>query len=260
MKRVLRKVFGRVGYEIVPKRMLARERNAFSSRTYRAVLLALHAAKGRLNLVVVGANDGRMNDPAYPLVAGRLKESSRVILFEPQPCLIPYLEENYAAHPDHHVINAAVGAEGEMELFAIRPDDWPRMQPDYAKGWPIYRAPTGVTSGDRNHVLRFARRFLDTDEAEAAIESSRVPRISLKAALDARRIAPEIDAVQVDTEGFDDEVLFNCDLETLRPDVIFFERSGLPPPRRATLDRFLQDLNYEIVHASLDALCIRRGL
>lgn len=258
MKRLVRKVVGRWGYELVPNGQVTHLTNEIADETYRAVLRAIHAVKGRLSVVVIGANDGRIDDPAYPLVAGPMRQTSRVILFEPQTRLIPFLKQNYADHPDCHVVNAAVGTEGHLDLHAIRPEAWARMQPDYARTWPEYRAPTGVTSSDRDHVLRFARRFLDPQEAEDALETYRVPTLPLAQALTANGIPSEVDVVQVDTEGFDDQVIYNSDVETLRPAAIFFENDNLSMERQGRLAAFLDGLGYFSIPMRLNTLCIRR--
>ena len=104
-------------------------------------------------ICIVGANDGKFGDPIFPLIESHLAKETDVLLFEPQPSLIPVLSGNYAFHPAHHIINAAVGPDSELVLHAVRQEAWSSLSPGYARNWPVYRAPTGITSSERQRVV-----------------------------------------------------------------------------------------------------------
>lgn len=117
-------------------------------------MAALLAAQGRILVVQVGANDGVVNDPLHEFLM-KHRERTEVLLIEPQPYLIPILADNYKDHPAHHIENVAVGERSQLVLYGIDERHWPECVPPYAEGWPQYRAATGVSSADQDHVLRF---------------------------------------------------------------------------------------------------------
>lgn len=69
---------------------------------YHIVLRALTRIKHRLNIVVVGANDGRVNDPIYDF-AMKIPDRTNILLIEPNKLLLPYLQNNYSSHPSHQI-------------------------------------------------------------------------------------------------------------------------------------------------------------
>lgn len=120
------------------------------SKIYSIALRALIQIKNKINVVVVGANDGKINDPIYNFNIEK-SDKSIVCLIEPNTALLPYLKENYSSHPCYKIANCAVGKDGILSLYAIKEDFWESFQPPYAKRWPVYRAATGITSASREH-------------------------------------------------------------------------------------------------------------
>ena len=79
---------------------------------YHTAVLALLAAKGHLNMVVVGANDGRINDPIYDLIRLVVKDRVSLTLIEPNRHLHPVLRENYSFLPTVTILGTAIGPPG----------------------------------------------------------------------------------------------------------------------------------------------------
>ncbi len=67
-----------------------------------------------------------------------------------------------------------------------------------------------------------------------------------------------IDVLQIDAEGFDDEVIYACDIELTRPKILRFESAHLSPERLARLRAHLTK-NYRLIDLNHDMLAIRRG-
>ncbi|MDJ1006640.1 MAG: hypothetical protein QNJ13_02355 [Paracoccaceae bacterium] len=214
---------------------------------YQCVLRAAAAVKPELHVVIVGANDGRINDPAYALLTGDLIHRTRVTLIEPQADLIPILREHYAGHPNARVLQQAIGEGHSLDLYSVAPEIWPDLKPPYAKGWPDYRAPTGVTSSDRDHVVRWARNHLRGRRwSDEFVKHTATPCSDLAGAFAAHGIAPPVDVLQIDAEGQDDAVLHACNLDTLRPGILHFEAKHIPAPRFAKLRGTLEAAGYVV--------------
>lgn len=224
---------------------------------YHALLRLLTGIQGRLNIVIVGANDGMINDPIYEFVmaeAGR----TRVLLIEPLADVLPYLRENYSRHPDHRIANYAVGKEKFLHLFVVKKDWWERFRPAYAEGWPPYRAPMGISSSARAHLEQALRREgLDPDEA---IGSVTVPAKELSAVLAETGWQAPIDVLQVDAEGCDDSVIRSANLESSSPRLILFEHHNMSRKRLEMLADYLSAHRYRLYPLDGDTLAVRSRL
>ncbi|MGR3485901.1 MAG: FkbM family methyltransferase [Paracoccaceae bacterium] len=219
---------------------------------YKLTLHAMSAVADTLRVVQVGANDGRTGDPLARFLRSR-PGRAEVMLFEPQPSLIPHLTENYAYHPAATIVNAAVGPQSDLTLNVVSPDIWDRLDIPYARraGFPVHRAATGVTSFDRASVVAWVRRHAPKGtDAEAAVDTLRVPCAPLTEHLATHGWPDRIDVLQIDTEGFDDEVIYASDIARTRPAVIFYESKHLArssPERPARLAAHLAAHGYATV-------------
>ena len=224
---------------------------------YYFSLCSAVAKGGFLRIVVVGANDGRINDPIYSF-ARKFSNSTELFLIEPQESLLPHLRENYAFHPRANFCSLAIGEPGSITLHSVREEIWPKLHVDYAKGWPPYRAPTGITSGNRDHVRRWLRKHgpkgIDVDSmiATHVVESAQLPDVLLKYGA-----AGGIDVLQIDTEGMDDIVIFNSGVDELKPTLVHFEADKLSSERLKSLTVYLKNLGYVLGQVGRDILAVQ---
>lgn len=228
---------------------------------YQTALLALQTASPALRIAVIGANDGKINDPLYPLLLNRQLESCSFYLFEPQTILHGELRKTYQDHPNHFIFSAAVGPREALSLFTIHPDYWEQLQPKYAirNKWPHYRAPTGIASLSRDEVEKWIERHSrGRVNPTAAIETLSVQSIPLLELLDKHQLEKDIDVLQVDAEGSDDNVIYNCGIETTRPKIILFEKSKLTDKRNDLLEAFLTDQSYTLISIGRDTIAFRK--
>ena len=253
MERFGKKLFGALGLEVHRKSKFAPPLNFFET-----ILEGLIAGRELLNVVQVGANDGVHKDPIHAFLMAH-RQHTNALLIEPQPELIPHLEAAYAEHPRVTIYNGAVGAADELALHRIRPGLWNEFRAGYMKGAPAYRAPSGLTSGDRAHVLAAARKYLPRGvDPEAAVEAFTVPCRTLPQLLAETGFATPVHVLQVDAEGADDEVIRACDVPALRPAVINYESRHLPAARRAALEGLLAGEGYRLFHwHKSDTLAVR---
>ena len=227
--------------------------------------MSLLCTSERLRIVVVGANDGKHNDPIYATVREFIGQRTQMILIEPQKRLHGYISEHYAFHDDVHILECAIG-EGEadtLELHAVRPEYWARAQPEYAKNrnWPEYRAPTGITSTDRSKVLAWVTKHVKgLGDAEVAVESFEVPSRSLSAALSEAGLDASLDVLQIDAEGFDDVIIYNSDLVRTRPQIVYFESKTLSSDRFDQLNAYLEKIGYITFGVGGDTLAYRLNI
>lgn len=72
--------------------------------------------------------------------------------------------------------------------------------------------------------------------------------------------APVVDVLQVDCEGFDDEVLYHSSLAELTPKLINFEETALTTEQIERLSRALRGLGYSLQSTGQDVLAIRDAI
>ncbi len=221
---------------------------------YSIALKALIGIEHRLNIVIVGANDGKTNDPIYNFTMAK-SGKTHVLLIEPNTALLPYLHESYSSHPHHHIANCAIGEDGVLTLYAIKEDWWSNFQPDYAKDWPLYRAATGITSASREHLEASIAAHSDLDFNQV-IDILNVPSSTLKTLLTRLNWPTPIDVLQIDAEGHDDSVIYASNLELTRPKLIYFEFRHIPPDNVKPLLTYLSDHHYRIYEMDGDALAV----
>lgn len=166
----------------------------------------IEVANGRFTVLQIGANDGIENDPIHDAVVTRGWELYAV---EPMPGPFSALKRNYAGNPNVHFIQCAIGpADGEATLYSLRQDG------------PVDGLPYDqFTSFSRKTVERHWRYIPDI---RGRVESIQVKSLTVSSLLEQYRIA-HVDLLQVDTEGFDYEILkmaFACGLE---PQIVAFE-------------------------------------
>lgn len=256
MKKIVKYLFKKSGYQIFKN---IRDTRLPDHSEYEKLLFLLRpTATKKLSAVIVGANDGKINDPMYNWIKLN-KDKIDVVLFEPQEFLYKELQNNYKG-VNHKIIPAAVGPEGSLNLYRLREQYWHEYRPWFVPNqWPSHRAASGIVSSNREHLIRQLKRHmrLSSQEIDKRIEKFEVPSNSLINYFDTYKIDKKIDIVQVDTEGYDDVVIQNCNLDILKPSIIRFESKHLSDKSLHELERFLIGLNYVITSIDDDALAIR---
>ncbi|MCU0953032.1 MAG: FkbM family methyltransferase [Hyphomicrobium sp.] len=235
--------------------------NQITHWTYERAIAACLRRDGLLSIAVVGANDGKFGDPLYPILTAdnQIRLRTKVLLIEPQPPLIPILEQNYAFHPNAVVKNCAIGSQNKLKLYAIKEEYWPRVQPSYASGWPPYRAPTGVTSSNKQHVVSWLERHLPGVPPESCLDSFEVDTFVLPQLLETVGWPAQIDVLQIDAEGNDDAVIDACRISETQPALILYEQKHLSPEKALTVAGHLTGLGYFLVPKGKDVLAMRVG-
>lgn len=250
---VVNKILGRMNMEL--KRKLPPPKYLEPS-ALEVCLRLLIGERGHLNIAQVGANDGKINDPIHDFIF-RHMDRTNVIFAEPQSYLVEELEKNYEFHALKYIFNGAIGRSPELLLYRVRKDFWVDFEVPYANGWPVYRAPTGITSANYDHVLSWVKRYYRGHSApEDTIEKFCVECITLQRLLETADLFSRPDLLQVDAEGWDDEVIYASNIEKLKPRVINFEFGNLPEDRAAELVSYLEKNGYTFSVHGIDGLAI----
>ncbi len=195
----------------------------------------------RFFFVQIGANDGQSHDPIHAFV--RANKLAGIVI-EPLPDVFDKLCATYQNQPQVKPLNLAIHRELErVTLYRPNPDSAGEH--------------SGIASLDaKRHEFTSGR----TGVSDEDIVSIEVPAMSLMALLDQEHIE-HVDLLQIDTEGYDLEILKSLDLNQHQPSIVRFEHgvySGVPVREelREALLRFY-DHGYSIAMERVDAVAWR---
>lgn len=193
--------------------------------------------------VQVGSNDGVQLDPLRTEI---LHRRWRGVMVEPVPYVFERLVANYG-HLDHlRFENVAIAdADGEAE-FHYLPQDEP------GPGLPEWYDALG--SFRRDVVLSHRRFIPDIDERIATMT---VPTATFDS-LCARHAIDSLEVLQIDTEGYDWEVLRRVDLGRYRTELVLYEHMHLGARDRAECEAHLEAAGFALLSNGMDTLAVHR--
>jgi len=252
------KTFRRVG-QLLPARVRSRIRQAAAARILgpEAALLREHQARleptldwvlsdyrqrcPHVRFMQVGANDGVMNDPIFPLIK---KHSLQGVLIEPQRDSFNLLKKNYTAFAvsDFVFVNAAIAAsDGSLPLYRIRAEP-------HVPTWAF-----GLASFDKNVLRSHAAWSEAPADLESLIDIEQVRTISFASLFNEYSIG-HIHLLQIDTEGYDAEVIRLFDISSRKPAIVRFEHKHLSWRDFESCMKLLISERYKISISATDTL------
>ena len=240
---------------------IASSGDSLKSEKYKNVLEGAISVRKPLNIIQVGANDGKYNDPIYDFVKAN-ENTTNIILIEPLETLIPYLEDNYEYHPSVEILNKAVGDGGgtsSIRLYRIKREYWDDINAGYGNSWPDYRVPTGVTTSNKNRLIQWASENVESDlEPEHIIEGFNIETITPSEIIDQSDILDSVHLLQIDTEGMDDKIVYSFLESNIRPNIINIEKKHLSKAKQEEYDAKLSKYGYEVYdYTSSEKLALR---
>lgn len=240
LKGMLFRLIQRMGYDVHRRRAPS---VAVPINVFRLVVQDVMARRraagdgGRFFVVQIGAHDGMHYDPIRPFI---LEYGWGGILVEPQPAIFRRLAENYRGQPQIALENVAIGyADGTTSMYAFRPS--PDL-PDHA---------TMLTSFRRSALE------LNTHGYRFPIDEITVPVLSVRSLL-AKHQVRRVDLLQIDTEGFDYEIIKMLRDTAVRPEVIHFESGGLGPQELIECLDLLAGWGYRVLTIGIDTIAYRQ--
>jgi FkbM family methyltransferase len=170
--------------------------------------------------IQIGANDGESYDPINKMIR---RYGWRGILLEPQPRVFRQLTDNYRGNDRLIFENAALApVDGEMAFWTI---------------------PGQTGFGSFRKQVLYRSGFKDSQ-----IMEEKVATIS-PATLLAKHNIGRVDLLQVDTEGFDFEIIKLIMATQIRPTIINYEHIHLSTTDRAECVSLLGGLGYKMMRA-----------
>ncbi|HBC86807.1 MAG TPA: hypothetical protein DCZ94_07630 [Lentisphaeria bacterium] len=195
--------------------------------------------KGAFYFIQIGANDGVTFDPIREFII-RNPGKVKGILLEPMKEAYSKLVGNYKDFPDIIKENLAIhNTEKEMTLYKVDP----------AKRELLEKWSGGMASFNNEH------HKLSNTPKEFILEE-KVKCISLEELL-LRHEVKKLDLLQIDTEGYDAEIIMNIDFSRIKPSIIRFEHGYMDKimgkDKVEAILKLLNDNGYQIIIESYDA-------
>lgn len=225
-KQLTKTLLHTLGYRLVPV-----------SRFRELLDLRVRGARD-FTFVQVGANDGILFDNLYEFVT---EHRCRGLVIEPLTDYFERLSLNYRYYPRVTPLRLALHpTQSSCRLY--------RVDPMRLAEHPHWAA--GIASVLPNHHRRF-------DGMSEHIVHEDVPARPLMPLLEEHRIN-RLDLLQIDTEGFDAEIIRMIDFERLQPAIIKYEHVGLDEVERARTRDLLLRWNYRLFHEGGDTVAVLR--
>lgn len=201
--------------------------------------------------IQIGANDGLINDPLVHLIR---KYRWKGILLEPQP--IVFKEKLTPLYKNYRGIlleNAAISKEkGSLPLHIVS-----FSNKRWATGLASFVKESLLEKIENGYIEQCAKKFGDTLPAqkEEYIKEINVPTVSF-ADLFSKYTVQKIDLLQIDTEGYDWEIIQLFPFEIFQPRIISFEIERLSNKELNDCKEYLDCLNYTFQTIDRDGLAI----
>jgi len=228
MKKLIKNIFKKAGYTVANNRyMLKQELDRVGiidldfDHVLSKYLILDKIGMQPFFFLQIGAFDGISCDPIHKYIQ-KYKWSG--IMLEPQPKPFKELVDSYQDNKNIKVVNAALSdTKGDRTLYILQGDHLPA----WAKS---------MASFSRGNILKH-ECFID--EIEKYVVSISVPTINFDALISENGITT-IDLLQIDTEGFDSEILSMFPFEKIKPALIHFESKHIEKKTlEDTLDRLI---------------------
>ena len=196
---------------------------------------ALRSEKDNIVFVQIGANDGIIRDPLRDLI---IRFGLSGVLVEPVPLAFERLKKNYEGVAGLKFENAAIaGEDGERILYV-----------------PVESTAlgSGIATFDKGHLFRHGVK-------EEQIKPTPVKTLALTTLLDKYHIR-DLNLLQIDTEGYDLQIVQMAFAAGIRPEIIHFENCNLSPADKQRSRECLSTEGYRYSETLWDTLAIRTSL
>lgn len=211
----------------------------------QSILNKLLNQNGKINFIQIGGNDGVNDDPLHHFIVWNKSKVSGHIL-EPVKDYFNDLEKNYKDYPQINTLNIAIhNTENEMFINRVSKESQANL-PKYTKG---------IASFKEDH-------HINCKVSSEHIIKEKVKCISLDDLINQNNIS-SIDLLQIDTEGYDAEIILNIDFTKFKPSIINFEYYVPNTMSKETYDNIISLLHkngYEIWLEINDITAYQRDL
>ena len=220
---------------------------------YEIMYLLLFGLQSKnTKIIQIGANDG---DDLLNKFNNRFKDKISYIGIEPQQTPFNKLKKNYHGFKNFNFLQGCVGKKGNFEFYYLN------------NNYKEFKKKNNLKYGDGASTLikeNLSRRLIKNNlNPETYVSKYNLDVFPLQELLKINNIDSnnfkDIDLLQVDAEGYDDEVLYNSNIDFFKPKYINFEYKNLTKDKLESLIKFLNKNSYEcLIYQHNDCLAARK--
>lgn len=195
--------------------------------------------------IQIGSNNGISADPINKLI---VENNWHGVLIEPIKYLFEDLKRNYSAVQSRLIFeNCAIGTtNGEVSFYRMKKSDLPDLPYWYDQ----------IGSFNKDVVMKHANRIPHFSEL---FMEEKVSTITLRDLLSKHSIS-RIDLIQIDTEGYDFEILKMIPFGQMKIDFIMFENKHLKKSDFKKAIKMLKKNGYKIGLQYKDTIAVRKEI
>jgi FkbM family methyltransferase len=191
----------------------------------------------------IGAHDGTQLDPLDEQIERR---QWRGIMVEPIPEVFARLQARHRTNPRLVLENLALADEdGKREIFYLPQSSDPDLPPWY----------DALATFRRDVLAKHATWIPDIEQRIATLT---VPCLTFDA-LCSRHGVERVDLIQIDTEGYDFEIIKQIDLARYRPTAVICEHIHMDPDTLGACLAHMSAAGYQHLRGALDVAFLRVG-
>ena len=233
MKNLLDKCINKLGYNVTKNVARPRE-NPFN--VLEIILSKYIQCQPGFFFIQIGANDGVRWDPLHKFIC---EHDLQGVLVEPLPDLFKDLKENYNDCTKLHFENCAISnCDGTGIIYRAK------------RGAPVEDWVHGIASFDKLHVSsRVPQEWLVSEQVD-----TRTPKSLLE-----KYKVDHIDLLQIDTEGFDFEIIKMFIAAGNLPKIINYENVHLSSQEKVECKNLLYENGYSYLDVGIDVLAVHNS-
>jgi FkbM family methyltransferase len=243
---LVKRLFEKTGYKIIKRNFFERHYKHIGDKDFRVAgdlnpleQLFRRYLSDDFFFIQIGANNGQRFDPIHHLLSSE-KELIRGVAVEPVQEYFNELQETYRDFPGIKLVRKAIhNTENTMTIYKIDP------------------SLTNVPEKFKGMASFDSYNFKKDGISESDIITEEVLCISLKSLIEQEQVE-KIHLLQIDTEGYDLEIIKKLDFNKLKPKIINFEHRWMynlaSNEDLFPVFRILIDNGYQILFNGNDAL------
>jgi FkbM family methyltransferase len=212
---------------------------------FEGMIIYLLSHQKKIKVIQVGANDGINGDPLFKIIK-KYNSDIKYLGIEPHEKSFQQLVYNYRELENIFLVNKLIG-DGSVVNFYSFNDKFKQFDKN-ADGLSSVIKETMIRQMDRRGMKNF----------DKYIKVNKCKSFPLKQAIEEYPIMLNADILQIDAEGFDDEIIYNSSIDDFNFKIINFEYKLLTKEKFVKLENFLKEKKYKIFKWSKsDALAIK---
>jgi FkbM family methyltransferase len=198
------------------------------------------ASPHKIKIVQVGANDGITHDPVHKFIK---RDKWQGVLLEPQKNVFPTLSYIYSKNKEIVTVNAALALQdGVGTIYKIG-----FSEARWASGLTSFNKTTLESAFSSGYVAQKAKEegVIIPEEDSKRIVEEQIQLIA-PSTLITRYQLQHIDILQIDTEGYDFEIIKMFNIEQTKPQLIVFESKHFGADDKKQCMDYLAHNHYQV--------------